>query len=242
MLCRFGLLLIATGIALPIGGAILLFTALSDATSHLWDPRTTPAASFPVDPQQESTTPLFQIKTDGLGQIELEMRIRTPSLKVDVEANEVDQQGEEADKERNVEPQYNFPVEYRVLEEQREVIQAESARAGSDSGMRSWQEPQIDESKGEASLTAFAPIGTFQPPPSGRIQIQLDIQPDELYHAELHAVSVRVYENIPDSKLRGIVGGALCCASPLLLIAGIVLLAYGPILVTTRSKKRKKVP
>ena len=222
-----------------------MFSAMFDATSHFLDPATAPAASFPVDPEQESTTPLFQIKTDGLGQIELEMRIRTTSLKIEEQeeqdeefGQEVQEEGSQTDDERKITPQYNFPVEFRVLDEQGQVIHAESARVGSDSGMRRWEEEQIDLSEGEASLTAFIPVGTFPPPPNGKIQIQLDVQPDQLYGAQLEAVDVRVYENVPETKFRGIAGGALCCTAPLLLIVGIVLLGYGPILVTTRLRKR----
>ena len=226
--CAFslvGLLLLAAGFASLASGVVML----GSAGFQLFEDRTDPAFSFPIDLQKPQATEPVSLSARGLNQLELKTRIRSRSF--------------ETDKEGKKMPQYNFAVAYAVLDENGKQLDDGSERIVWNAAMefRYWQNYQFDEQRGEATLAVVSSIGRFTTPPSGKANFQISIEPDRVYQSEIESVELRVYENIRDTKQESFLGGVLCVSAPVLLLIALALILYGPFSLTTRAKKKARV-
>ena len=59
-----------------------------------------------------------------------------------------------------------------------------------------------------------------------------------MYHAQLKSVQLQVQENVRTTSSILLSSGTLCCLSPLLLILGLCLVVYGPMLLMWRGQKQ----
>jgi hypothetical protein len=217
-----GLLLVVGAIACVAGGVTLFGSLGFDYVND----HTAPAASVAVPVDKPLLVSAIPLATGGLGELELRMRVRSDSLHTDDDGN--------------VLPKYNFLVRYAVSDENGEHLQRGSKRVVWNSVMRRWEDLKVDSDQRQASITDISQLGTFRVPPSGKARIEITVDPDQLYHAQAHRAELRIFENVRDSRLFSLGAGALCCASPLLLGPGIVLLLYGPILITARAARRNR--
>ena len=220
-LSLIGVLVIALSVGTVYRGAMLVGTAIAETIEY----RHSPAASFPASVGKPMTTPAFTLGTDGLGALELKMNVRSPSFETD----------------ENDQPvvHYNYRTRYTVLDDKGKRLHSGSSRMVWNSAVRYTENLSIDRAANEGTVTTAATIARFEVPPPGKIKVQLEILPDEVYESRADGVELRVYENVPEAKQRSLTGGAFCCLSPLLLLTGIVLLCYGPFLMTRRRQPRR---
>ncbi len=186
-----------------------------------------PSRSFPVDVGTPMTTDEFSLPPGSTNQLELRMRIQTGSLGVDDEGEPV--------------PQYNYRVNYTVLDEQGIEIDSGSGQVVWNSAVRRWENSSINEQQGRGSLVVLSSLDTFEAPTSGTTRVQLEIEPDGVYHSQADGVELRVYEDVSDTKQQTLFSGALCCSTPVFVLLGLALILYGPILLTTRAKRKTRV-
>jgi serine/threonine protein kinase len=217
-----GLVLLAIGIACLVGSFGMLSSAgLSYVQDHM-----TPAASFQGEVDKRLQTPLVTLAGDQLAELELSMHIRSTSLA--------------PDDNENLTPQYNFPVNYQVVDDRGEQVARGSARVVWNALVLRREAPKVDPDRSEGSLTAFVSLGKFRVPPSGKARIEVAIEPDQLFHAQATKVELRIYENVREPKWLWLGGGALCCTSFALSMAALALMFYGPLLMTTRAAVRSR--
>jgi hypothetical protein len=216
-----GLLLAALSAASLWGAVDVLGNVIVETAEY----RGTPAATYAAQVGEPLHTKTIALEQEGLAALELTMAIRSPSF-------DTSNTGGPA-------VHYNFRTRYAIFDELGKEVVHDSTRVVWNGAIRYQQNMQAESGATEGKVTATTTIGRFEVPASGKVQIRLEVEPDDVYEAQADSVELKVYENVPALKRRSLIGGGLCCISPLLLFAGIVLLCYGPIVITTRTRQSR---
>ena len=125
-------------------------------------------------------------------------------------------------------------MRYVVLDEAGKSLKEGSAQVSS-TGLHIHTDQKNAPDRKSATLAAISEIGTFRSP-EGPVQVRVEVGPDRIYHALVKGMEIRVHGNIPES---GWAAGLLCVTSPVVFVAGFLLLIYGPFLITTRARSKR---
>jgi len=238
-----GLVLLAASIA-SAASAVALVGSIGYA---FFEDRSTPDATFTLDEKDAMSTPPFPLEAEVLNALDLKMQVRSSSFKLSKDESESygdDTDGDEKtrverDKNAVVEAMYNFEVNYTIFDEEGVEVHSDSSRVVWNSSLRRNEGVKFDPESNWVTLSTINEIGKFRAPSSGDYRVFLEVEPDQVYNAQADSIELRVHENVRDGKGMSLSAGALCCGSPLLFLVGLVLLIYGPFLMSVgRAKSR----
>ena len=238
-------------------GLVLLVASIASAASAValvgsigyafFEDRSTPDATFTLDEEDAMSTPPFPLEAEALNALDLKMQVRSSSFKLSKDESESDgddTDGDEKtrverDKNAVVEAMYNFEVNYTIFDEEGVEVHSDSSRVVWNSSLRRNEGVKFDPESNWVTLNTINEIGKFRAPSSGDYRVFLEVEPDQVYNAQADSIELRVHENVRDGKGMSLSAGALCCGSPLLFLVGLVLLIYGPFLMSVgRAKSR----
>jgi tRNA A-37 threonylcarbamoyl transferase component Bud32 len=218
-----GLALLASGIALLVAG----FMLWGRTGFHFFEDRSIPAVTSPATAGADAMTGWVQLHKIGLHELELMLPVQTPSWEYDRD---------------ELRAHYNFPVDFAVENSKGRVLGRGQTRMVWNAAIRQYQSSaELDEDTQVVSLTPVTRIGRFRTDSPQSIRIRFRIYPDDQYQAQAGAGELRLYEGIRDSRRAMLMGGMFLAAGSPLFLIGIVFGIYGPVLVTTRARPRKRV-
>ncbi len=241
-----GLIGFSAGIACFVGAVISLGFFSIDTVGWAMKP---PNLAFSLPPSG-GQTPLIRLEPGTLNRVVLHMQIRSTSFEMDGSDpftpdeglnGASDDAGENSGKQANPTQgqsrgQFNFPVKYSIFDAAGETLDQASTVADW-SGLQLSQILSVD--KDFTTVITHMELCKLRSPTSGQVQVRVAVAPDEIFYAQAQRLELRIYERIPDGARFGLLGGALFLVSPFVLLAGLVLLLYGPFLIIMRTIKRK---
>ncbi|MCR9116641.1 MAG: protein kinase [bacterium] len=223
-----GLLLVAGGIAgvvFAIGFSVNSFIL---GVNERWKPTLT----LPLDVADEVTSEPFYVNASDLHALDLMVEVRTKSIEV----KEAKRHNEEAE----YIPQFNLPIKVDVIDEDGTVLFTDRVRLAWNASSRISMGTELSPSKRSALVKPIGSLGRFRGPPMGPVQVRLAFEKDPLYASRIEKLDLRVYEGVRDNTAAARIGAGFCVASPIVMIIGLALLIYGPLLMR-RQKKRQMV-
>ena len=215
---RFGILLIALGVALLVGSIALFGFSVKRAV----DSRV--VAKLPVRLGKTFTTEPLTVSTDRACQIAVHATVSTKAMKEETRFDE-----------KVYEAQYRFPISYTVTDEEGNTLCSEDTALGwNEGGYKSIDHQQIDSTSGTISLEAA--FRKFDARPPGTIHVTFTMKPDAEYHAKAENVELRVYDQVT-RQASSILGGiTMTCCGPLVIAVGVLVFIAG----LFRGKKRSR--
>jgi serine/threonine protein kinase len=244
-----GLLGLGAGIAC-LAGALMSFGKIGFDT---FNDRTKPGITFSLPPDGAQKTPVFRLVPGTLNLLVLRMHIRSKSFEMYDPNNSAPGQGPPfepngqlpetpgGNKKSAKVPRihYNFPIKYTVLDKAGKTLEEGSTRADWNS-LTLQENAQVTPEKDLATVIGISDLCKIRAPALGQVQAQVEVGPDEIYHAQADTFEVRVFENVHDNERFTLAGGSLCIISPVVLIAGFILVIYGPFLIATRERPKRR--
>ncbi len=208
---KAAILLLSLGI-LMLGGAVFSFAW---SIFHAINANESYRAGIPASGTFSS--PYFSVDTSKHVQV---------ALVFDVQSNSV--QEEYADGGNKWLARYNFPISYRVLDEQGNELYSQACQAAWDScGTRSKSNEQVDSRGGTVTVEHGFDKFTVKKP--GRIKVEITIEEDSSYAAVARSVDLLVYDQVISHAVSISTGVLLLLFAPLLLIVGLIMLVVpGP--------------
>lgn len=201
------------GILLTTLGSLMLFAA---AFSFGWSiyhaVNANEAYRVNIQPGETFTSPLMTVDTSEHVQLALVFDVLSKSVQ--------ENYGEEGNKWT---ARYNFPVKYRVFDEQGNEIFNQSCQAAwNNCGSRETEDEQVDRHGG--TVTVEHGFEKFIVPPPGRILIEISIDKDISYDAIARNVDLIVYDKVVTHGVAIAAGIVLIIFAPFILITGVLLM------------------
>lgn len=206
---NLGCVLLVLGVGLACTALVFWGVTIKKAT----DARR--AVTLPLQLDVKATTPTAKIDTDKFSQVAVQAEIHSDKV----------EKKENMDHETEYNLKYDFPVEYRVLDEQGHVVYTEKTSFAWNGGFRTSTRSDITE-KGGSSVIEHG-FEKFKVPPPGRVSVEILVQPDTQYKSEARDVQLIVYDNV-SKHVQDIMAGILFVIGGgiVALVGGILLIVY----------------
>ncbi len=205
---------------LLVGMAMFLTSCFLFALVPIRSAAANKAMTVPVEIGEKITTDFVNVDTSRLCSISFDVTVRSDKVHTNTSR---DPQTRKEKKEYKL--QYNFPVSYRVLDADENVIHFQTTKIAWNSSVRTGG-GEVDGPQG-GRTTVGHHFDKFKVNEPGRIQVEAEIQPDSEYEAVLESANLIVYDNVSKHG-RSLVGGcAMICFAPLLIILGAILTIAG---------------
>jgi len=175
-------------------------------------------ASIPIEIGEQTTTDVINVDTERLCQIELAATVSSDSVQ---EEDEHQFEGDDPD----FELRYDFPFEFTVLNADGKNLTSGSDRLHWNEGMRSSMGGIVDAEGG--TLHVEHSYDKFEVPPPGRIQVEVEVDPDTTYGAEAKNLKLNIYDNVSAQGASVFGGFTMLCFGPLLIGTGLVVFVIG---------------
>lgn len=203
-------------IVLGVAGIVVSIVLFASSVSRALEARQ--AASIPIAVGKETTTGVIQVDTDRLCQIAVQIDVQSDSVQ--------EKRDEQRDGKLQYALRYEFPARYTVLDENGKTIHEESAKVSwHGSGTRLTTFSEVNARGGRATVEQS--LEKFEVPTPGKIRVRVLLGPDKVYQAKAKDVHLNVYDNVSPQAGRLIGGCGLICASPALVLLGVVLTVVG---------------
>jgi hypothetical protein len=173
--------------------------------------------SAPVKLEHTTVTEVASVNTEKACQVGLLLDLETLSVKESEDKFESDKM--------NYEARYEFPVTFKVLDEQGKEIHAEETAAAWDRGTRSYEKQDVTRGKG--ALIVEHDFSKFDVPEPGRIKVEIKVMPDGKFKAVAGNLEVRLYDDVA-RHTRTVLGGvASFLLGPVIVGIGILVFIVG---------------
>ena len=205
-----GCVLALVGLAVSIGGAVLLIFILVNRLTQ------EPLSSLSLESGQEATGELVA-PTEGQ-RYRLAFRARVSSTSVQ---EETDAAGSFEDP--GYELRYSFPLSYRVSDDSGDPVLSNDMVVHWNEGARCLS-GEVEADGGTQTVTHYLPM--FTVPRGGEMQVAAQVNPDPTYGARAEDISLLIYE-VP--AIRALLWPAvlMTLSGPMLALVGLVLLLCG---------------
>ncbi len=180
-----------------------------------------PVAAKPV------TSEVITVGTDKACQLEVELTVKvTSAKKVTDAAGDTD-----------YEARYKFPFSYKVTDEKGVVIFSEKAPLAWDAGTRVYGASDVGETGGTMTVTHH--LDKFDVPEPGKIKIEVELEPDTGFKAELVKAELVVFDNVARHARSVGFGVLMLFGGPVLFVLGGMVFLAGLLFDSSRKSRRR---
>lgn len=205
---RVGFLMILAGVGMGIGSCGLLGRSFQLAM----DSRL--VHSIPIKLGRATATELLNVSPERSCQLSIQADVTSQSVQEKIEFDE---------KVYNL--RYRFPVSYRIEDEQGKVL-------CSDQGYMEWEGSRMVSTTSEQVNSKGGTVNvehSFQKfdAPAGKIKVTAQVSPDTEYGAQAKGLTIKIYDHVSRHGSRMASVGMMSCASPALILLGLVVFISG---------------
>lgn len=205
---KLGCMVALLGVVILVGSIVVFYKVVKKAMDA------NVALRIPMKVNEEISTKGLKVNTDKACMIGFDVTLTTTKIEEKKEFDKV-----------KLEPQYFFPVSYKVTDDAGKVLAEEQTTVASSDKTKVTLGSSVNNNT--ATLTARRNYAKFDVPAPGKIRVVAEVKPDHKFGAIAQKIDLKVYDNVSRHGKAVGEGIAMLFIGPVVIVIGLGIFVIG---------------